>query len=49
MSRRRAYIERVGRFSWSVVYPAREGEGMDTATEGHLTKLGARFSRWWGS
>lgn len=43
---RASYIRRDGRLSWSVVYPAAEGEGMDTAREGFLTRLGARFSTW---
>jgi hypothetical protein len=39
------YIERCGR-NWQVVFPAIEGEGMDTCTGPHLTKLGARLSLW---
>jgi hypothetical protein len=44
-SMRRACVERDGRM-WRVDFPAGPGEGMDTCTEPHLTRLGARVSLW---
>jgi hypothetical protein len=49
---RRSRVEARGRGligAWYIVYPARDGEGMDTARGPFQTRWGARLSRWlWG-